>query len=102
MSTPVFAEFMGALIRWALTLITGYLSAKHVITADQADRLATELVKHALLLAPAAVALAWSVVQKYRSRLKFLAAQELPAGASDREVRDHMKLFTVSDTLRSQ
>lgn len=38
------------------------------------------------MLDVAIIALGWSLWQKYRSRLKFLAALDAPAGADERDV----------------
>jgi hypothetical protein len=83
---PFYRALIGSVVRWLMTSIGSYLVAQHVLAADQTDRLTTDVVNHAMMAAPIVVAIAWSVWQKYRSRIKFLTALEVPAGTSERKV----------------
>lgn len=83
---PLVVELVASAVRWLMAVVGGYLVAKHVINADQADRLTSDIVNHALLALPIVVSLLWSAYAKYRGRLKFIAAVEAPAGTSETEI----------------
>jgi len=89
--SPLLVEFIGALVRWALTAIGASLVTRQIITEDQAHRFAEGFTQQLLLVLPLAVPLVWSVWHKYWSRLKLRAARELPAGADDDTLRDRMR-----------
>lgn len=84
---PIWLEILGVALRWALSSISGYLVANHILTADQQDRFTGAIVEHALLWAPGAVALAWGLWARYRGRVKFLTALESPAGTTEEGVK---------------
>lgn len=79
-------EFLATLARWLLTSVGGYLIAHHVLTADQSDRFSSAIVEHLAIWLPGLGALAWSLWAKYRSRVKFLTALQVPAGTSEKSV----------------
>lgn len=68
MLDPVVAELIGAVVRWLVTSISTYFVARHVLTADLSERFATYAGHTAVAWAPAAAALVWSVVLKWRRR----------------------------------
>ena len=72
-------QALGSIIRWALTFVAGYLVEHGIWT--QAD--AQTYVAAAAL---AATALLWSLWQKYKSRIHFTTALEMPAGATEQQV----------------
>lgn len=88
----LLAEFLGAVFRWALAALGVWLVAHGVITLDQSNRFLDAAVQflssQTIAVLMAIVPLAWSLWAKYKSRLKFLAALELPAGASEAEAKD--------------
>lgn len=88
---PLVLEILASLTRAGLALLTGYLQAHHVITADLGDRLTTHVVEHVAIWAPAIAAVVWGIVAKYRGRVKFLTALQLPAGSSERNVEWHIE-----------
>jgi len=89
--TPLLAEFLGALARWALTFLGAALVEHHVITADQNDRFTNAIVEHVMMAAPLVAALAWSLWAKYRSRIKLLTALESEAGTPEQKVDARIK-----------
>ena len=66
---PLLVEFIGALVRWALTFLGAALVSRHVITADQAQRFAegfgAEIAGAVLVLGP----LVWSLLHKWYARV---------------------------------
>lgn len=84
---PIWLEIVGVVARWAMTAFSGYLVTHHILTADQSDRFTQAVVEHVLLWAPGALALAWGLIARYRSRIKFLTALESRPGTSEAEVK---------------
>ena len=82
---PLLLEFLGAVLRFALTGIGAWLVAKGVITPEQAARFTDAAVAGGALML---VSLGWSLWAKYRTRLKFLGALKLPAGASEEQAKE--------------
>lgn len=75
----LFKTWIGVIIRMALTVFSTWLVSKKLLTPDQA----TGMLDHvAVGIAGVAATLAWSLWQKYRSKLKFFTALELPANAT--------------------
>jgi len=99
MSSPLLVEFLGVVLRWLISSIGAYLVAKHVLTTDQeakfADGAIAYVMAHLAIWAPMVVGLAWGLWAKYRSRLKFIAALELPAGSSEQQANEQAKTSTV-------
>jgi hypothetical protein len=90
---------IGALTRWALTIVSAYLVAHHVLTAAEGDTLLAHGVNHAVLAAPAIIALVWTIAQKYRSRVLLLTALQSPAGTTEARLKDSVDAgFGVSLT----
>lgn len=76
---PLVAQLLGALVRWALAFLAGYLVKAGIWTQPDAEQWAAAA-------AVALVALGWSLWQKYRHHLKFGIALDLPAGSSHADV----------------
>lgn len=72
---------IGSIVRWLLTGLAGYLVAHGALTEGQAGELL-------LTVGSGVAALVWSLWRKYRARLKFITALELPANASVDQVKD--------------
>ncbi len=70
---------IGSIVRWALAGLFGYLVAHGALTEGQAGELA-------LTIGSGTAALTWSLWQKYRQKLKFATALELPANVSTAHV----------------
>jgi hypothetical protein len=68
---------LGSILRWALSLVVPYLVSAGIWTADEA----TAYVTGASL---AILALAWSLWQKHKSRLRFLEALDAMPGTPER------------------
>ncbi len=79
-----YLEIVGSILRWLLSSLSAYAVAQHILTADQTDKLTSDLAYHLMLAAPAVGALIWSIVQKYRSRLQLLTALENPPMTEDK------------------
>jgi hypothetical protein len=63
-------EILGAIVRWLIGLGAGALVARHVLTADQGDRLTSDIVRHILLAVPIMAPIVWSIATKVRDRIK--------------------------------
>lgn len=85
---PVLAAALGAILRWALAFLAGYLVNAGVWKPDEAETYVAAAVLGLL-------GLGWSLFQKYKARIKFLAALNAPAGTSE------ATLDTRGTTLRS-
>lgn len=83
---PLLSEFLGAVARWLLASIGSYFIAHHVLTADQTDRFTGAVLAHLALWLPVGGALVWSLVAKYKDRVKFLTALQAPAGTTEASV----------------
>lgn len=70
---------LGAILRWALALLAGYLVKAGIWSGSEADT----YVGAAVL---ALLALGWSFWQKYKSRINFLAALNAPKGTTEGEL----------------
>lgn len=80
----LFERFFGSLVRFLLAGVVGYLVRKGVIAGD----LGEELLIAAAIGIPTLI---WSLWQKYKDRLKFLKALELPAGTTETRVEAEIK-----------
>lgn len=87
----LLVEFLGAVVRWLLTVAGAALVARQVITADQAARFADGFAPELVGAALAALPLVWSLAHKWYARVTLNAARELPAGASDDQLRDRVR-----------
>jgi hypothetical protein len=85
---PLLAQALGAIVRWLLAFVSGWLVQRGIWT--EAD--ATQYVAAAAI---AIVALGWSLWQKYKSRIHFRAALEMPAGTTEAKVAERVKLGGV-------
>lgn len=85
--SPLVSEFIGAIIRWALTVFLTWLATHGVLTSEQVERMANPFTAHLLAGAAVALPLAWSLRAKWVGRLKLLAAQLLPAHATEDDIK---------------
>jgi hypothetical protein len=76
---PLLAQFLGAIIRWALTFAGAWFVSKGIITPEQSN----EMIGGAIV---ALLSLAWVLWLKYADRLKLVTALSAPAGATEREI----------------
>lgn len=86
---PLLQEALGAIIRWALALGAGYLVRAGVWTDAQAST-------YVAALTLAALALGWSLWQKYRTRLKLVSALASPAVLSEKQVERNIAMGTAA------
>lgn len=75
----LFARFFGALTRFLLAGIAGWFVKKGIID----DNLSTDLLAAAVIGIPTLI---WSLYQKYKDRVKFLTALQLPVGSTESDV----------------
>jgi len=88
----LYKSAIGSLVRWALATVFGYLVAHGALTEGQATELA-------VTIGTGAAALLWGLWQKYRSKLKFFTALELPANATQATVRDVIANTPASENV---
>jgi len=87
---PLFVQFLGSLVRWAMTILFSWLVYHGVIEKTDADVYLKELASASTvlwlvgLLAP----LAWGLWAKYASQLKFLTGLTMHPGTTEQEVKD--------------
>lgn len=97
--SPLAIEFIGVVLRWLLTSLGAYAVAHHVITNDQEARFSdgafVYLMAHATLWAPVVLSLLWGLWARYKSRLRFIAALELPRGASEADANTLAKTQNI-------
>jgi hypothetical protein len=82
---PLLSEAIGSILRWLLAGAAGWLVQHGIWTQAQSQ---TYIMAAAL----AVLSLGWSLWQKYKSRVHFLTALEVPAGTSEDAVK-----FRVAD-----
>lgn len=80
MVPELLKSIAGSLTRWALTGIAAYLVSKGIVKGED-----TEMVVAGAGMGLAA--LAWSLWQKYKDRLNFLAALSMPPTSSEADVK---------------
>ena len=78
---PLFVSIMGSFIRWGLTILAAWLVDHHVWSSGEATSYVTGLTL-------GVVTLAWALWNRYKSRIKFLTALELPGGSSEQHVNE--------------
>jgi len=84
---PVWiAEFLGALLRWALATLTGALVARSIIPQDVADNVVTHGVPTLLAWLLILIPLGLSWLQKWKARKVKLLALEMKPGTSEKEL----------------
>lgn len=81
---PLLAAAVGAFFRWALTFVAGYVVKAGIWTGDEAT---TYVVAGTAAL----VSLAWSLYQKYRTKVVVQAALDARPGTTEAELRTYMK-----------
>lgn len=81
---PLLQAALGSIIRWALAALAGILVSKGVWTQQDADTYITALVL-------AILSLGWSLWAKYKERIFRKKALEMPAGATEDEVKQAIR-----------
>lgn len=89
--TPLLTEILGALVRWALTGIGGWLLAQGLLTHDQYDKLIAGAT--AIL-----VTLVWAIWVRYRDRLLLNTALKSPSVTT--EVELHNQVHSMNSATR--
>lgn len=88
---PLFEKAIGSVIRSGMLALGGYLMAQGLITEDQSTQL--------LALAPMLAGLAWSLWQKYSAQVAVEVAKELPAGATNHQVKAEIKKSDTAENI---
>lgn len=88
---PLTADFLGAIARWLLTVVMGYLVAHHVISEEQGATFAVGFAHKLAVSSPLLLPLAWGLYRRYRDRIKFLTALESSPGVSEKEIKQTIK-----------
>lgn len=83
---PLVLEAVGAVVRWGLALLAGYLVDHRIWTAEQSER-------YVGAAALAVVPILWSLYRKYKNRLKLLAALSTPQVISESKLESNIKAF---------
>jgi hypothetical protein len=76
---PALVDAIGAIIRWALSGVFGYLVSQGAITNDQSSLIAAAL-------ATGIVTLGWSLWTNWRKRQKLVTALASPKPVSEKQV----------------
>ena len=85
---PILDAVLGSLVRAGLTMLTGFLLERHLVSKEIADQFVSDGVARVLIAVPAVLALAWSVWVKIRGRARFLTALQSPPGTTEDQVKD--------------
>lgn len=91
MMNPLFEKFAGALIRWALTLIGGWLIKQGILNADDVEKMILAVIT-------VAVPLCWSIWAKWREQRKLATAAGMPKATLD-EVNEKIKSGGAASAL---
>lgn len=73
---PMLSAALGAILRWGLAILAGYLVKAGIWSGTEAETYVAAAVLGIL-------GLGWSLFQKYKSRIKFLAALNAPQGTTE-------------------
>lgn len=80
-------ELVGVLVRSAIMALFGYLVGHHIIAPSDGDHFAAEFAKHSAYIAAFLLTIGWGLWTRYKGRLRFLAALNLPSGATENEAK---------------
>lgn len=84
--SQLLIEFVAVILRWGIASLLAILVDRHVLSPHDGDYFGMEFAKHAALVAGSLGMLAWGLWAKYRSRIKFMTALEVPAGSTEHQV----------------
>lgn len=90
----IVKSWIGSIVRTAITTASTYLISKKILTPDQANGMLDSMT---LAISGFIAAFLWSLWQKYRSKLRFFTALELPANASTATVDEVVQETPASD-----
>lgn len=85
---PLLVEAIGAIVRWGLTFVAGYLIKAGIWTEASS-------ASYIVAGSAAIIALGWSIWQKYKMRLKFLMAASAPRKMTEEQVEEQVKTNPV-------
>src|SRR3954463_8528584 len=83
---PLYASFVGAIARWVVTLVIGFLVAHHIIAVDQTTYFVDGFTHKLVVALPLLLPLAWSLWGKYKGRVRFLTALQAAPGTTEYQV----------------
>ena len=95
---PLVLQIIGSWVRAGLTLVSGFLIQKHIVTAAQGESLSTMLIDQITNSIPAIAAIVWSMWHKYASRSKLMTALML-GGTTEDAVTTHIDSGAVTPTV---
>lgn len=99
--TELLTSVLGGQARTLLAALGGYFVLKGWLTPEQSASIESDalavLAKYAALLGPAV----WSMYAKYRASLLKLAASQLPADASEGDIRARAVLLGLGDLVKA-
>lgn len=77
---PILLSALGSILRWLFAIGAGYFVQKGIWTDADA-------VAYVSAAALGLLSLGWSLYNKYRGRIKFLTALDMPQGATEADVK---------------
>lgn len=83
----LFDDLFATFFKSALIALFGYLVGHHVVSPEDGDRYAAEFGKHSTYVAGLLMTVGWALWTRYRGRLKFLAALDLPSGSTEADAK---------------
>ena len=95
---PILMQILMALAQTGIAALGGALVAHHIITGDQEQTLTASLLTHVALALPVALALALTLWQKYKGRVKLLIALQ-PGVHTEEQVDAIVKSGAVTPTI---
>lgn len=81
---PMVAQFLTAILRWALQGVFVFLVTKGILTEDQGAQMMLGFIGSLLTLS-------WVLWSRYKDRLKFLTGLASNAGTTEKEVEADVK-----------
>ncbi len=99
LTNPIVLDILGVLARALLSVLSGYLEAKHLITTEQSTKFVDEAVHYVLIGAPAVGAFAWGAWVRYHNRKKLVVALGSEKLMTENEVKALIKSGAVTPTV---
>jgi hypothetical protein len=95
---PMVWDFLGVIVRWALTAAGAWLVGHHVLTASQSETYVTAFAHDLVIALPAIGGLAWGLWTRYHGRVKFLTAL-MPGVHTENQVNAILKSGAPTPTV---
>ncbi len=97
--TALLIDFFGVILRSSLSMLGGWLVARHFLTASDSERFATAFAHDLALALPTVGAAVWGVIVRYRGKKKLLVALSSDVKMSENEVNAIVKSGAVTPTV---